>query len=400
MEEVRRHLAHYIVARLVRLNLIQPAQLEVALSPSDQEKAARFRFPDDRTRFLAGRALLAKMLDHFVDPQADLTQLTVTEAGRPILPTPAGVEFSISHAGELVMVALATGTRVGVDVERTERPLDFEGLARRIFNDRDLHAFLELPPDERVNAFFRAWTGKEAILKARGVGLFGGLQEVSVPWNDSATEGLDVAGGEDWRLRRLPVPDDYAAHVAWEGANRKIDFSEVTLDGPMASRVRQFASERPPPLNVASSSEEAIGRELSNFAKRRFVFHRKNYHSVEGWYQGLKWPDEKKRRELAKLSGPEAKRAAKGAPVSDHFIFAGRTYLFGSPEHHSLVKDAIRESLRQNPALAEAFRQTHPRPIVHDTGRPDHFGSALPAEKFAQILAELRQELVRESELR
>jgi hypothetical protein len=68
------------------------------------------------------------------------------------------------------------------------------------------------------------------------------------------------------------------------------------------------------PLNVASNSSEAIGKMLSNFAERRFVLDGKNYHSVEGWYQGLKWPEKRKRAEIAKLAGPSAKRAGKGAP--------------------------------------------------------------------------------------
>jgi predicted NAD-dependent protein-ADP-ribosyltransferase YbiA (DUF1768 family) len=55
------------------------------------------------------------------------------------------------------------------------------------------------------------------------------------------------------------------------------------------------------PLNVASNSSEAIGKKLSNFAERRFVLDGRRYHSVEGWYQGLKWPDKMKRAEIAKL---------------------------------------------------------------------------------------------------
>jgi len=229
MEAARRHLAHFIVARLVRLNSIRPEHLEIDLNPADREKAARYRFPEDRTRFLAGRALLAKMLAQYVGRGADLTRLTLTETGRPVLATEPAIEFSISHAGDLVIVALAAGARVGIDVERTERPLDFEGLAQRIFNARDLEAFLALPLDERENAFFRAWTGKEAILKAQGVGLSGGLQEVSVSWRNNSVV-VEVPDRGIWHLRRLTVPHGYVAHMAWEGADREIDFQEVTLE--------------------------------------------------------------------------------------------------------------------------------------------------------------------------
>jgi predicted NAD-dependent protein-ADP-ribosyltransferase YbiA (DUF1768 family) len=144
---------------------------------------------------------------------------------------------------------------------------------------------------------------------------------------------------------------------------------------------------------VASNSSEAIGKMLSNFAERRFVLDGKNYHSVEGWYQGLKWPEKRKRAEIAKLAGPSAKRAGKGAPKLDHFIYQSEEYKFGSAEHHQLVKAAIRASLEQNPEIAEILRLTYPRPVEHDTGRLENPGTALPGSKFVQILEEIRQEL-------
>ena len=139
-------------------------------------------------------------------------------------------------------------------------------------------------------------------------------------------------------------------------------------------------------LNVASNSSEVIGKKLSNFAERRFVLDGKHYRSVEGWYQGLKWPEKSKRAEIAKLVGPSAKRAGKGAPNVDCFIYEGKEFKFGSPGHHGLVKAAVRASLDQNPEIAEAFRLTYPRPIEHNTGRPEDPGTALPGSKFAEIL--------------
>ena len=148
------------------------------------------------------------------------------------------------------------------------------------------------------------------------------------------------------------------------------------------------------PLNVASTAGEEIGQHLSNFAERPFILDGKRYYSVEAWYQGLKWPEAKKRSEIAKLAGAKAKQAGKGAPPSDHFLYGGTEYKFGSEEHHALVKKAIRASLEQSPEIARIFTLTHPRPIVHDTGREEKASTALPGSKFARILEEIRRELV------
>jgi hypothetical protein len=150
------------------------------------------------------------------------------------------------------------------------------------------------------------------------------------------------------------------------------------------------------PLNVISNSPDEIGRQLSNFAERRFVMDDRVYASIEGWYQGLKWPEAAQRAEAAKLSGKQAKNAAKGAPKSATFVYEGRTYAFGSEEHHALVKIAIRASLAQNPEVKAAFVATRPRPIVHNLGRKERPGASLPATKFARILEEIREEFAAE----
>lgn len=53
----------------------------------------------------------------------------------------------------------------------------------------------------------------------------------------------------------------------------------------------------------------------------------------------------------------------------------------------------IRARLDAHPAIAAEFIATRPRPIVHDTGRPDLEGAALPAAALVRILTELRDEL-------
>jgi 4'-phosphopantetheinyl transferase len=235
MKGLRQQLKFQVVARLVRVTGDLPGQIEVALNPTDRERAARFRFAEDRTRFLMGRALLGKLLGHYLGHEDALARLTYTEQGRPMLPDDPQVNFSISHARDWVAVALAVGTQVGIDVECRDRDLDFDALAERIFSEDDLAIFRALPAHESSAAFFRAWTGKEAILKARGVGLFGGLKEISIPWRGVETTatiigGTDEEAGLAWQLCSLPLPEDYAGQVAWNDGAKTLDFREMTLE--------------------------------------------------------------------------------------------------------------------------------------------------------------------------
>jgi 4'-phosphopantetheinyl transferase len=128
-----------------------------------------------------------------------------TGHGKPHLADRSELDFNISHSGELALIAVARGRRVGVDVERVRPRTDVLAIARGSFSVRERRAIESGETDEaRREAFFRCWTRKEAYLKARGEGLAGGL--------DTDPE---EAGG--WQIRSLRVPGGYSAAVAGEG---------------------------------------------------------------------------------------------------------------------------------------------------------------------------------------
>jgi 4'-phosphopantetheinyl transferase len=205
--------------------------LQAGLSVPDRERAGRFRRAEDRARFVLGRCVLRTMLREHLDYPAGPLEFAFTERGRPYLAASPTIAFSISHAGDIVAVALTTGSRVGLDVESVDRRIDLGPLAERILDASDLARFLALPVDTQPGAFFHAWTGKEAVLKARGVGLFGGVETISVPLDGSAATVQDVEEGRAtaWQLEPLPVPAGYLGAVAWDDPNKAVRVREFTL---------------------------------------------------------------------------------------------------------------------------------------------------------------------------
>ncbi|MFD5466894.1 4'-phosphopantetheinyl transferase family protein [Kitasatospora sp. NPDC127059] len=135
-----------------------------------------------------------------------------------------GVHFSLSHSGELALLAVAPRP-VGVDVETVRSGRDVDRLSRRFFpsQERELVALGGRP------AFARLWTRKEACVKASGGRLTEGLAlpvahaatqaTVRIPDVPDAPAPAGLAG--PWRVADLPLPEapePYAGSVALLGA--------------------------------------------------------------------------------------------------------------------------------------------------------------------------------------
>src|SRR5271156_3414348 len=212
----REHLAGHMVVWIAHVSkaLDSLIFLEPCLDMRDRERAARFRFSEDRARFVLGRGLLRKCLGHYLQQTPETIELASTDRGRPILPHDETIQFSISHTHDLVAVALTTGGQIGIDLEYMKTPSDLPELAKRIFSEEDLQIFQALPDSETLAAFFRAWTRKEAYLKARGEGIAEGLRQISVSLGpeeiSSIRDARDKSAARTWQLVDLPVPPDYA----------------------------------------------------------------------------------------------------------------------------------------------------------------------------------------------
>jgi 4'-phosphopantetheinyl transferase len=149
-----------------------------------------YRRDVDKLRFLTGRALIrgvaAAALD--VSPGSVTLDSSCFDCGKPHgKPRIVGssLEVSVSHSGEWVALAVASGTPVGVDVEEV-RGTDVDGLAGICFSPAELTVFQSLPPEERQGAFFTYWARKEAVLKATGKGMSVVMSKLTLTGHDEA----------------------------------------------------------------------------------------------------------------------------------------------------------------------------------------------------------------------
>jgi 4'-phosphopantetheinyl transferase len=147
--------------------------LETFLQPDESQRAARFRFPEHRARFIAARGILRSILGIHLGCAAGDLRFAYGEHGKPWLAEPAGtrVEFNVSHSAGLAVYAVALRRRVGVDVERIKPDGSWLRIAEQYFTVPEAAELTALPEEAMRNKFFEMWAAKEARLKALGVGL-------------------------------------------------------------------------------------------------------------------------------------------------------------------------------------------------------------------------------------
>ncbi len=157
------------------------------LTPEEWEGALRLRQPSSRNQHVVGRGMVRKLLTLRTDFDPKEVVLDRAEKGKPFVVAPEAVNrpFNVSHTEGMVLFAAVDRGAIGVDVERLSRKTDV-GLAERYFAPAEVdYVFSERDPEQRMEAFLRVWTLKEAFIKAIGTGL-------TMPLGDFAFEQLDA----------------------------------------------------------------------------------------------------------------------------------------------------------------------------------------------------------------
>lgn len=194
------------------------ALLTSLLSHEEQDRANRFRLPDDRRNYMAAHAGLRLLLASALGGRSDTLEFVVNDNGKPMLGSRA-LEFNLSHSGDIVLIALAGDLPIGVDVEKTRSMSDRDAIARQFFHPDEVADLMSLSGPEAERAFFRCWTRKEAVAKAIGLGLSLPLDLYRVScWPDAPARllALSVAGppADEWSLIDLTPAEGYAAALA------------------------------------------------------------------------------------------------------------------------------------------------------------------------------------------
>ena len=184
------------------------------LSKEELDRADKFMFDRDRHRFANCRSILRCIIGRYLDMNPRDISFVYGPYGKPALAhTLSGdLQFNLSHSGGLALFAFA-GFEIGVDVELVHPFSNLNGVASRLFSKEEYKVIYSLPELEKIKAFYRLWTRKEAAAKAIGSGLY----EMDQP-------------GQAWFIRDVDPSPGYIGAIATEHEGFEMRFFRYEKD--------------------------------------------------------------------------------------------------------------------------------------------------------------------------
>lgn len=216
-----------IYLKTIVLETVDAEQLSAKLQLSEVERAreSRFRDPNARLQFLAGRALLHDLMAERFPGQA--FQCPPDAEGKPHLAFEQGGEapnFSIAHSEALAGVAMTDGARVGLDVERLGRIID-PRVARRFFSKGETDWLETFSESEAARNRLRVWCLKEAVVKAIGTGIAGQYKRFTI--SPERTAPLFEAGHGEAQKSWSCIERSSADHLLALAVDRSGDHVQI-----------------------------------------------------------------------------------------------------------------------------------------------------------------------------
>jgi 4'-phosphopantetheinyl transferase len=187
------------------------------LSQAERNRAETFVFQRDREEYVIAHAMLRTLLARYLRCAPGDVALVNGNHGKPASRNNAALTFNLTHGQGAILVAVAPGYDIGIDIEQV-RPLSgLRCLARRYFAPKEIERLSSARKTELDRAFLEIWTRKEAYLKALGVGLSQALNSFEVTSSSDTPFALYRGEPGPWSLFHLEPFRSFVGALAVRG---------------------------------------------------------------------------------------------------------------------------------------------------------------------------------------
>ncbi len=178
-------------------------ELRAVLSSDELDRSQSFATGSLRQRFTVTRGLLRVLIGTYLGKSPRDLRFRYNSYGKPSVDGANGLEFNLSHAGNLAAYGFVRDCTVGIDIEQIRTLEDAEALAQIVLSPNELSDLQRVGPLQYLPTFFRCWTRKEAYMKAIGEGFSAKLHSFRIPVSSRN------------RISRITLEENHSAHADW-----------------------------------------------------------------------------------------------------------------------------------------------------------------------------------------
>lgn len=197
-------------------------QWQHLLTDEEQCRMQRFHQTEKQQQFVVGRVALRLILNALLNkPSAQDITFAKSETNKPfLLNNPQGIQFNLSHSGNVILIAVTRGKQCGVDIEAINTSRDVLKLAEFYFHKKEYAALRHCDKSPDVMLFYKLWTLKEAFVKADGRGM-------AIPGDGYYFQNIDsampqlvttqaVSAKQNWLFHHYFYGKEYSAALSVE----------------------------------------------------------------------------------------------------------------------------------------------------------------------------------------
>ena len=187
----------WFIAIPEKLSGLQERALSPGLGPEDTHpsRLPETLHPRIRAERLLGRYYLRQLLEETTGYLGSTWRIAPDGDGKPQATHPqdrTAIHVNLSHTRGALLCGLSDVSPLGVDLENIQRKVRFGKLQERCFTRAENGWIAEASNLE--DGFFRAWTLKEAYLKATGLGIRIELKDLEIVPSASGPIGIAFRG--------------------------------------------------------------------------------------------------------------------------------------------------------------------------------------------------------------
>ncbi len=214
---------------------------ESLLCASELDHYRSLQYPETRFDYLLSRALLRTVLAGYLDCSPVSLEFDRNEFGKPCLADKKSpLRFNISLTEGLVLLAVSSGARLGADVEFHAHERSMLEVADQYFSALEIAELKRLPSAQQRQGFFRYWTLKESLIKAKGQGLTVPLDSFSFRAVNGMAKLVSYPEGfvdysEQWDFRTIEFGNNYSGAISLAAPIKSMRLMEsIPLVGSVA----------------------------------------------------------------------------------------------------------------------------------------------------------------------